>query len=57
MFSFFVCNASHKNKNWWKKLKYNIMTCEKMEHQIEMMYFNLLLQKKIIDIHVEIEKK
>jgi hypothetical protein len=56
MFSFFVCNASHKNKNWWKKLKYNIMTCEKMEHQIEMMYFNLLLQKKIIDIHVEIEK-
>jgi len=31
------------------------MTCEKMEYQIEMMYFNLL-KKKIIDIHVEIEK-
>jgi hypothetical protein len=39
-----------------KKKIYNKITCEKMEYQIEMMYFNLLLQKKIIDIHVEIEK-
>jgi hypothetical protein len=39
-----------------KKLKYNKMACEKMEHQIEMMYFNIL-QKIIIDIHVEIEKQ
>jgi len=32
------------------------MICEKLEHQFEMMYFNML-QKKIIDIHVEIGKK
>jgi hypothetical protein len=40
MFSFSICNESNKNKK--QEVKYNKMTCDKMEYQIESFYFNLL---------------
>jgi len=39
MFSFVVCNVSHKNKNKWQQFKYNKMTCEKMEDQTDVLNY------------------
>ncbi len=39
MFSFVVCNVSYKNKNKWKQLKYNKMTCEEMEGQTDVLNY------------------
>jgi hypothetical protein len=50
MFSFVVCNVSHKNKNKWQQFKYNKMTCEKMEDQTNVL--NYFLKN---NVHIRLE--
>jgi hypothetical protein len=44
-FHILIFNVSYKNKNKGQQQKYNKMTCEKMEDQIEILYFKLLKSK------------
>jgi len=55
MFSFVVCNYSHKNQNRGQKLKYSKMTCEKMEDYIKFFNFNLLQKWNLTNENVKLK--